>query len=75
MGKMRSWMKRFWENMGGISDLIGPVANLNIYDQVQVGGALISLDKMERFFTLKDWRNGGIDGAVVNLGREASEER
>lgn len=51
------------------------MANLKVSDQVQVGGGLISFDEEEGFLTLKDWRDGGIDGAVVNLGREASEER
>ena len=38
-------------------------------------GSLPSFDKEEGFLVLKNWRDDETNGAVVNLGREASEER
>lgn len=49
------------------------MANLQVSDQVQ--GASLSFDKEEGFLILKNWRDDETNGAVVNLGREASEER
>lgn len=42
-------------------------------DCTQVGRGLPSLDREEEFLTPKDWRDGGKDGADINL--EGGKER